>query len=115
MRVLALLALCGCHAFYQVHGTVTRCDDHQPIAGAKVTLTYPGERGVAETAADGSFSIAANDPPGNEEAVLEISAPGMQTLTEHVHHGDDRAVCLQVMSGPTLSIRQSLTSPKSIE
>lgn len=91
----ALLLLCGCHAFYQVRGTVRRCDDQQPIAGAQVTLTYPGERGAAKTEADGSFVVAANDPPGDNVADLVVEAPGLEPVTRQVRHGESVDVCLR--------------------
>jgi hypothetical protein len=91
---LAVLAAAGCHSFYQVHGTVHRCVDRQPIDDAVVVLRYPGELGVRESEPDGSFSVAVNDPPGNAEGQLLVAAPGHRLAVRTVHHGEAVDVCL---------------------
>ena len=95
---IALLAvLGGCDAFYTVRGTVRSCADQRAIPGATVALRYPGESGGGETTADGSYSVMVNDPPGVNDAELEVSSPGYATARRTVHHSYDESqdVCLE--------------------
>ena len=97
--IAAMASAPGCHAFYTVSGTVTSCRTGAPITGAKLDLSYPGERGVNETEADGTFTVGVNDPPGNEEATLVVTAPGYQPETRTVHDKERVEVCLEEAAG----------------
>lgn len=94
----ALLLLgSGCDAFYMVRGTVRRCSDGRPIAGAHVVLRYPGEHGAADADRAGRFRVAVNDPPGDNPARLTAVAPGYRERARTVHHSvdEEQGLCLE--------------------
>ena len=99
MRFVALpgvvLLAGGCHAFYSVSGTVTSCATGAPIEKAHLDLSYPGEHGVNETEADGTFTVAVNDPPGDNEGTLVVTAEGHRPETRTVRDKERVEVCLQ--------------------
>jgi hypothetical protein len=98
MRLVLLAAASllagGCHSFYRVQGTVTSCATSAPIAGAHLDLSYPGEHGVNETEADGTFVVAVNDPPNDRVGRLVITAPGYRTVMQLVRDGERVEICL---------------------
>ena len=96
MRLLgvASLLLAGCHAFYNVRGTIANCRSGAPIAGAVVDLSYPGEHGKNKSNDDGTFLVAVNDPPNTSEGTLKVTAPGYNDVTRTVHDGDRLTLCL---------------------
>ncbi len=104
LLVVALSAtLAGCHSFYQVHGTVLRCEDQRPVAGAVVALRYAGEFGAIQTDASGAFRVAVNDPPGDQEAELVVAAPGYRVEARTVRHSREtpQQVCLAAAAPAT--------------
>ena len=91
--VLASLIVIDCSAFYRVVGVVTSCDNGKPINGATVELSYEDqigkEYGKAETDLEGYFVVALNDPPGDYESDLKVSADGYKTKKVKARHTVD--------------------------
>ncbi|HWL88711.1 MAG TPA: carboxypeptidase-like regulatory domain-containing protein [Polyangiaceae bacterium] len=76
-----------CDAFYLVNGRVENCVTRKPIADAKVVLrtTGPKRRGVRQTDADGTFTVAVNDLPDDEKpSDLTVSKDGFDNYDIHV-------------------------------
>ena len=68
-----------------------------PGPGGAPTIAFSaGDVGVTETAADGRFNVAVNDPPGDNPAELVVAAPGFVATWLEVEHSTSKHldVCL---------------------
>ena len=99
-----LLCLTGCDTFFEVHGTVTRCDTGQPLVGVQVAAEL--ESGVSDdeeatdsSDPDGRYSVTLNEPP-SASATIVWSKPTFQMLRKSFDESPDEAqdVCLVPVS-----------------
>jgi hypothetical protein len=89
-------AIAACDTFYVVRGRISSCADRRPLAGVMVHLSDDRRGGFTKTAEDGTYTVALNEPEGDNPSKLTLAKVGYRTEEHAVANPHvDQNVCLK--------------------